>query len=64
MTLAEHVEPGDTLIDRGNSYYKDDVRRAGILRPKGFTISTPEPVAEYGAPSAATVSSWAERSRP
>jgi 6-phosphogluconate dehydrogenase len=36
MSLAEHLEPGDTLIDGGNSYYKDDVRRAGILRPKGI----------------------------
>ena len=36
MTLAEHLESGDTLIDGGNSYYKDDVRRAGILRQKGI----------------------------
>jgi 6-phosphogluconate dehydrogenase len=36
LTLAERLEPGDTLIDGGNSYYKDDVRRAGILRPRGI----------------------------
>jgi 6-phosphogluconate dehydrogenase len=35
-TLAQHLEPGDTLIDGGNSYYKDDVRRAGILRQRGI----------------------------
>jgi 6-phosphogluconate dehydrogenase len=35
LALAEHLEPGDTLIDGGNSYYKDDIRRAGILRPRG-----------------------------
>ena len=26
--LAELAEPGDTLIDGGNSFYKDDIRRA------------------------------------
>jgi 6-phosphogluconate dehydrogenase len=36
MTLAESLEPGDTLIDGGNSYYKDDIRRAGILRQRGI----------------------------
>jgi 6-phosphogluconate dehydrogenase len=36
LTLAERLEPGDTLIDGGNSYYKDDVRRAGILRQRGI----------------------------
>src|SRR5207248_8542799 len=36
LKLAEHLEPGDTLIDGGNSYYKDDVRRAGILRQRGI----------------------------
>src|SRR5262245_40441003 len=29
--LAEHLEPGDTIIDGGNSYFKDDVRRARTL---------------------------------
>src|SRR6266446_4722156 len=28
-TLAGRMEPGDIVIDGGNSYYKDDVRRAG-----------------------------------
>ena len=36
LKLAEHLEPGDTLIDGGNSYYKDDVRRAAALKPKGI----------------------------
>jgi 6-phosphogluconate dehydrogenase len=35
-TLAEALSPGDTLIDGGNSYYKDDVRRAGELAPRGL----------------------------
>jgi 6-phosphogluconate dehydrogenase len=32
--LAEHMEPGDILIDGGNSYFKDDVRRAKELTAK------------------------------
>ena len=36
LTLADHLESGDTLIDGGNSYYKDDIRRAGILRQRGI----------------------------
>src|SRR5258708_37595642 len=32
MTLAERLSPGDTIIDGGNSYYKDDVRRAAALK--------------------------------
>lgn len=36
MTLAERIEPGDTIIDGGNSYYKDDVRRARVLEEKGI----------------------------
>jgi 6-phosphogluconate dehydrogenase len=29
--LAPRLEPGDVLIDGGNSYYRDDIRRAGTL---------------------------------
>jgi 6-phosphogluconate dehydrogenase len=29
--LLPYLEPGDTLIDGGNSYYVDDIRRAGDL---------------------------------
>jgi 6-phosphogluconate dehydrogenase len=36
MKLAGLMEPGDTIIDGGNSYFKDDVRRARILREKGL----------------------------
>src|SRR5262245_10256034 len=32
--LAAHLEPGDTIIDGGNSYFKDDVRRARVLAAK------------------------------
>src|SRR5436309_14812014 len=34
--LAELMEPGDSLIDRGNSYYRDDIARASKLRPTGI----------------------------
>ena len=34
--LVPHLEPGDTLIDGGNSYYHDDIRRAGELKAKGL----------------------------
>jgi 6-phosphogluconate dehydrogenase len=32
--LAERLSPGDTIIDGGNSYFKDDVRRAQALRAR------------------------------
>jgi 6-phosphogluconate dehydrogenase len=34
--FAALFEPGDIMIDGGNSYYKDDVRRAAALREKGI----------------------------
>ena len=34
--LAERMESGDIIIDGGNSYFKDDVRRAAAWRPKGL----------------------------
>ena len=37
QTIAEllpHLEPGDILIDGGNSYYVDDIKRAKDLTPK------------------------------
>jgi 6-phosphogluconate dehydrogenase len=34
--LLPHLEPGDILIDGGNSYYIDDIRRAKELQPKGI----------------------------
>jgi 6-phosphogluconate dehydrogenase len=34
--LVDLVEPGDILIDGGNSYYIDDIRRAKELKAKGL----------------------------
>jgi len=35
--LAELLAEGDTLIDGGNTFYKDDIRRAKALKSKGLT---------------------------
>jgi 6-phosphogluconate dehydrogenase len=34
--LAAHMQAGDAIIDGGNSYFKDDVRRSHELKPKGI----------------------------
>src|SRR5207244_735063 len=34
--LASRLEAGDILIDGGNSYYIDDIRRAAELKAKGL----------------------------
>ena len=34
--LEPHLEKGDTLIDGGNSYYVDDIRRAKVLEARGI----------------------------
>src|SRR5918996_2876809 len=34
--LLPHLERGDILIDGGNSYYIDDIRRAKELTPRGI----------------------------
>ncbi len=36
LALAGHLDSGDILIDGGNSYFKDDVRRASLLSDKGI----------------------------
>jgi 6-phosphogluconate dehydrogenase len=35
-SLAEVLEPGDTIIDGGNTYYHDDLRHAAMLKEKGI----------------------------
>ncbi len=34
--LSAHLEKGDIIVDGGNSYYIDDIRRAGELAPRGI----------------------------
>ena len=36
MEIAENLEPDDIIIDGGNSNFKDDVRRANLLKEKGI----------------------------
>lgn len=36
--MAEHLEKGDTIIDGGNSYYKNDLKNAAILAEKGVNF--------------------------
>jgi 6-phosphogluconate dehydrogenase len=38
LELAQHLEPGEILIDGGNSNYKDSIRRAGLLKEKGLNF--------------------------
>ena len=34
--LGQLLQPDDAIIDGGNSFYQDDIRRAAALRPKGI----------------------------
>ena len=34
--LKDLLEPGDIIVEGGNSYYKDDIRRAEDLEPTGI----------------------------
>jgi 6-phosphogluconate dehydrogenase len=36
--LADVLSPGDTVIDGGNSYYKNDLKNAEILKAKGVNF--------------------------
>ena len=36
QNLAAHLQAGDAIIDGGNSYFKDDVRRSHELKGKGI----------------------------
>jgi 6-phosphogluconate dehydrogenase len=36
VDLRPHLDPGDILIDGGNSYYVDDIRRAAELAPRNI----------------------------
>src|SRR5262249_21441708 len=36
VSLADVLDPGDTIIDGGNTYYRDDLRHASALKEKGI----------------------------
>jgi 6-phosphogluconate dehydrogenase len=52
--LASRLSAGDILIDGGNSYYVDDIRRAKDCSRAVFTTSTSARAAACGDSSAAT----------
>ena len=53
--LAELMEPGDIIIDGGNSYYRDDIDRAErSRRRRASTTSTSAPAAACSGSSAAS----------
>src|SRR5271156_1752763 len=47
--LAQHMQAGDVIIDGGNSYFKDDVRRGGQRKRRGIHSVAGEPAAASGA---------------
>src|ERR1035438_9511686 len=46
-TLVPLLERDDVVIDGGNSYYHDDIRRAAELKPKGIQYVTWGPAAVF-----------------
>ena len=36
VALSKFLATGDAIIDGGNSFYKDDVRRSAMLKPSGI----------------------------
>src|SRR5438094_4089208 len=36
LALSKLLQPSDAIIDGGNSFYKDDVRRSAMLKPSGI----------------------------
>jgi 6-phosphogluconate dehydrogenase len=52
--LEPLLNPGDILIDGGNSYYKDSMRHYQEITAKDFSLSTRAPPAACGASKRAT----------
>ena len=52
MEIAKKMDPGDIIIDGGNSYYRDDIDRAKELASWTSTTSTAAPAAASSASSA------------
>ncbi len=36
--IASHLDPGDIIIDGGNSYYQDDLERSAVLAERGLRL--------------------------
>lgn len=52
--LLAHLEPGDIVIDGGNSYYVDDIRRAKNSQRSRLNTSMSGPVEASGVWNAVT----------
>src|SRR5689334_8628976 len=52
--LAQRFQAGDIIIDGGNSYYKDDVRRSQKLKDRGIHILMLAQAAASGGLNAVT----------
>ena len=52
--LVPLLEPDDVVIDGGNSFYHDDIRRDAELKPKGIHYVDVAPAAESGGWTADT----------
>jgi len=53
--LASRLQQGDIVIDGGNSYYVDDIRRAKELKAKGIRYVDVGRAAAFGGSSAVIV---------
>ena len=54
QALLQRLQAGDILIDGGNSYFKDDIRRSKQLKTKEFITWMSAPAAASGESIAAT----------
>ena len=48
QTVAALLQPGDTIIDGGNTRFHDDTRRAAELQKRASTMSTSAPAEASG----------------
>ena len=53
-SCSPHLEPGDIIIDGGNSYYRDDIDRAARSSRRASTTSTSARAAACSGSSAAS----------
>ena len=56
MTLRRWLDPGDTIIDGGNTRYHDDIRRAAELAERGIDYLDIGTSGGVGGSSAASAS--------
>lgn len=54
--LSARLEPGDIIIDGGNSHYRDDIDRAGFLAERGIRSSTSAPAGACSVSNEASAS--------